>query len=250
MSNLSKSVLDKIQKGEVKLKPRWQFVLVHVVLWGAVVFSIILGSLATGVVLREVIYTNWDFVPHLGKGPVKGFLFLIPYFWIGTLILVVCASSWLLSKTKKGYRFKPWMFVLSTVLISVLIGTGMFFSRLSDRFDDAVCDHLQPCSMLKKHREMMWLAPEHGVLAGRILEIKGKELWVVNDMTGKKWNVLVGECGFKPRIDLPIVAHGKKLGENKFKAEKIRIRKAAQRHLFKPLDGSGRSVIDKKNLKK
>ncbi len=225
MSKLSKSVLDKIKKEDIAPRPKWQFVLVHVLLWSAVVAAVILGSMATGVLLKELVYTEWEFLHRVGRGaPAKGFVMVLPYFWIGSLVLITVLSSWLFTKTKRAYKIRPLFVVIGTVVISILLGAGVFMSKAADRFEDVMRENVGPYAQFKEFREKMWVDPDHGLLSGRIVEVTSEEVLVIDDLTGKRWQVEIAELDFEPEVGMRVVAIGEVKGDGVFEAEMVRVR--------------------------
>lgn len=224
MSNISKSVLDKIKKEELKPKPRWRFVAGHVVMWGVIVFSIFVGSLAMGVLLAEIFGTEWEQVHRLGRDGIPGFILVLPYVWFATLGLTLLISYYLFAHTRKGYRHQPFAIVGATALISVLLGTGLYLSRTAERFEQELIDRVPPYAQMQMHRMKMWVAPEHGVLAGKIMRVAGKRMIIVNDLTGKRWEVDIREARYRPgilEVGVGVLVVGEKTGVGTFDAEEI-----------------------------
>ena len=77
MTNISKSIIDKIKKEKIKPIPRWQFVLCHVLLGVSYLVAIFIGAIAFSIILRLITGVEWYMIREAGKGPISGFLLII-----------------------------------------------------------------------------------------------------------------------------------------------------------------------------
>lgn len=80
MPKLSKSILADIHAKKIHPRPRWQYILLHTLLWGSGIVTLFLGSLAFSFVLMEYslperVYARWMDMPNLG------FVAALPYLW-------------------------------------------------------------------------------------------------------------------------------------------------------------------------
>lgn len=237
MNNISKSIIDKIKKSGLKPKPKWQFILWHILLWAVFVLSIILGSLAFAMILGALFSTHWDLLPYIGGGPVKGFFLVLPYIWLAALVLILFTANVLFKKTKHGYRIKPAYVVIASILISFCIGLGLYASRAHNFVERSVRENIKPYAVMQERMEKMWSAPDKGVIAGKIVEIKSDAIFMLNAVTGDLWkvNIQKGAKGFPPKVGLSVIVLGKKIGENEFLAKGIRPWERVGQQRLKPL---------------
>jgi hypothetical protein len=226
MNDISKIILDKIKKEGLKPRPKWQFVLWHILLWSVFVLSILLGSLAFSVILGFLFKTEWDLVPHIGGGAIKGVLLVLPYVWFAALAVLLFVSNILFSQTKQGYKIRPVYVLVSSILISLILGVGFYFGEASEFIERGARENIPPYARLQERVEKMWSAPEKGVLAGNIVEITSDTIFILNAVTGEKWNVeLDDEISLrKPKLQvgLPVIVKGEQTGEHEFLAEEVR----------------------------
>jgi hypothetical protein len=190
------------------------------------ILSILLGSIATSLVLVKLFTNDWTIVPRLPGGHVGGFLLVLPYLWLGILALIVYLASKIFEKTKKGYKYNHWLIVGLSVLLSIILGSVVFASKAGDFVETKMREHIQPYRQYQELREKVWHAPENGILPGRIMEIKSDKLIIVTDITKMMWEVDIEE-GKKPvfvtiEVGMDIVAVGEKTGDDTFKAEGLR----------------------------
>lgn len=225
MSKISKSVLEKINKEHVKPKPKWWFAAMHVGMWVAIAFSVLVGSLAMGVLIHEFSGAEWTHVARLNKDGVPGFLLMLPYIWFGALALTLFLSYQLFAHTKKGYKHQPYAIVGATAIISVLLGTGLYVTRTAERFEAVMIERVPPYAEYMRGRERLLAAPEHGVLAGVIIDEQNGVVIVVNDIERREWEVDISMAKYRPRdveVGHAVLAVGEKTGEFLFVADDIK----------------------------
>ena len=68
--SISKKILQKIRKEQIKPKPKWEFLLKNYVFWGAFILSIIVGGLASSVAIFRLVNNDWDIMHKLGHHPI------------------------------------------------------------------------------------------------------------------------------------------------------------------------------------
>lgn len=79
-SSLRDAIIADIREKHISPRPRWQYILLHSVLWGSGIVTLFLGSLAFSFVLMEYslperVYARWVDMPNLG------FVAALPYLW-------------------------------------------------------------------------------------------------------------------------------------------------------------------------
>jgi hypothetical protein len=181
MEALKQILIEKIEKGSLRQKPRWQFVLAAtlsiigiVFLFGAVLYIISFIALIT----REQ-----EFLRLLGFGPKGFFVFLHQAPWI--LIFLLACISIILYILIKRYAFaykKPTLYLLGGIgcvvcLISFTIfkiDNHMYFAKFGDNprlpFLGGAHDHFRR-------------VPNHEITHGRILKITEHTLLVTTNDT-------------------------------------------------------------------
>lgn len=228
MNNISKNVLNKIKKEHIKPIPHWQFILLHVIVWIGLVTSIILGSFSIGIVLREIFGTDWENVHRIGRDGIPGIVMVLPYVWFIALGATLFLSSILAKHIKKSYKFSPLMITGGSILVSIILGSILYVTHISDNFEQAVRENFAPYRSLQETKEGMWMAPENGVVIGRIVAAEGDTMLIINDITGQRWRIDIETAKkparFEPTIGNGIMAIGKLIEDKLFKADEIRMR--------------------------
>ena len=225
MTKLSKNILDKIKKDKIKPIPRWQFISLHILLWTAYLLAIAFGALAFSVIFRLIGGVQWEMVRLAGKGPVQGFVLVLPYLWLIILGVVLFLAGKLFEKTKGGYRFKHVVVVLSSVAISLILGMMFYFVGVGHSVENSLTEKVGPYAEWRDMRDKFLVAPDNGVLVGRVLDIKPKEELMIIDFMRTKWVVDISEAfsvdNFQPQIGRPVGLAGEKISDDEFKADKI-----------------------------
>jgi len=218
-------ILKKIREQKITPIPRWRFIALHILLIIALVASIALGAMAFGFILRTIGDVDWEIVGRAGKGPVRGFFLILPYIWFAFLGAVLYLSGKLFSITKTGYRYRPYLFVLLSIALSLIIGAILYFSGAAHFVENGLADRVKPYAKWLEKNEQMLVAPDEGTLVGMIISVnKEKELMIV-DFMQHEWIVDISKAiykkDFKPQAGRPVGAIGEKTGEKTFRADKI-----------------------------
>lgn len=225
MSKLSKSVLDKIKNEHVTPKPKWWFVAMHGAMWGVIVISVLVGSMAMGVLIHEFSGAEWGHVGRLDQDGVPGFVFMLPYVWFAALGLTLFISYHLFAHTKKGYKHQPYMIVGATALLSIFLGFGLYASKTAERFEAAMIERVPPYAKYMENREHLLVAPDHGVVAGMIIDEKKGVLIILNDVNNREWKVDITDALYRERdieVGRAVLAIGEKSGEFDFAASAVK----------------------------
>lgn len=225
MSKISKSVLDKIKKGKVKPRPKWQFVLLHVSFAAAGVLSVFIGGLAVGAIIREVFGTEWNFVGHIHGNRAVGLMMVLPYIWFGVLALTLFLGKKCIAHTKKGYKYRH--VILTIVLLSTLLGSGLYCFGASHGVENMMRDHIGPYDDFQKSKAAMWINPENGILVGEIIEIESDTFLIINTMTEEEWTIDIFDAQFvgqhDPETGEHLITSGEISGEMMFDADKVKL---------------------------
>ncbi len=232
MTKISKSVIDKIDEKHIKPIPKWQFVLMNVAMWTLFVATILLGGIATGIVILKLFNTQWALVPRVGSK----FFIVLPYIWFGLLALMIFIGSKIFERTKKGYKYSHWTIAGVSILASIIIGCIFYATHTAENVEETMQRHVPAYKELQKIREKVWHAPEEGMLPGRIIEGSSETLIILNDLTGQTWEVDIEDArmplNIRLKVNMPVLVTGEKTGDFEFKADAIR----AHRNLPPPLE--------------
>lgn len=192
MSKFSKNILEKIKKEKIKPRPRWQFILLHILLLALFVISIFLGSIVTGMIIREIQTTTWGFVPHLpGMTPIS--LLIIPMIWLITLGLVTFTAFEIFKKTKKGYKYRPGAVMGISIVASIVLGLVVYNTDVPDELECAMANNLPPYAGLREQVESVWDADDGPFMLGEIVTLGDDGVTVLSNRDGEQWTLNLPE---------------------------------------------------------
>lgn len=225
MESLSSKIIERIKKENVAPKPRWYFLIIQGALALAFMISIVLGSIGVAIVIRHFTVTDWEMARHFAGSHFRTFFLILPYLWLVIISLMILLSESLLKHTKKGYRVSSWKFVALSIGLSVFFGGICYFAEADRPLEEGLRSNFGPYAMLKELEDDIFVAPERGVLAGRILSIHPNQEWVVIDLRNMKWLVDTRSArmkeNFPVKAGIPVGMIGMVTSENHFKAERI-----------------------------
>jgi len=226
MSEISKNILKTIDEKHIKPIPKWQFILLHVGLFVMFGFTILFGSMATGIALLHLATTDWEIVPRLGGG-MHSFIYVLPYMWILVLGLMIFLATLVYKHTNQGYKIKPSLVVAISIIASLIIGSVLFATNSAEGIEMTLREKVRPYAEYQEMRNKVWQAPDQGILPGTIVDIQGDSLMLLDDFSEKRWtinieNVLLPPLAPKPQIGDQVMVIGEKTGKDTFTAEGIR----------------------------
>jgi len=132
MTDLKNKILDKIQTGEAKMRPRWHFILKAILAAvGSVVIFAILIYLFSFVVFILHDSGAW-FAPAFGSEGIGIFLASLPWTLIFVGIIFVVILETLIRRYSFAYR-KPLLYSLSGIVLFVAVmGSAVYQTPLHD----------------------------------------------------------------------------------------------------------------------
>ena len=252
MGNLADKIVSKIKSEEIKPKSKWIFLLKDYFIWSIFGFSIIIGGLALVVILFIFTTSDWDMYRYLEGGFGMHFLTILPRLWIGTLILFLLVAYYNYRHTKSGYRYKAYLVVLASIIMSVAIGTGLFFMGLGSKIEQSFANNLPYYCGYMQHRMEMWNQPEKGLLAGEIVKIKKDDILEVKDFNNNIWQIDVSDTlwrgGGIVRTGKQIKIIGIKKTDDEFIAQEIRPWVGRREKLNDVRNGHKKEVVGRHRL--
>ena len=99
------------------------------------------------------------------------------------------------------------------------------FIGVSHAIENQLAERVKPYAEWREKRDKLLVAPDHGVLVGRVLDIKPEKELMIVDFMGAKWVVdiskAVSKNDFKPQIGHPVGLIGEKVKEGEFRADRV-----------------------------
>jgi len=189
--------------------------------------AVILGGIATSVVIFMLKTNDWGVRAHLDRSFVGFVLESLPYFWLGLLAGLLFLAYYNYRHTSKGYRYS--LFVVLGVALAgfAVLGLLFFGSGLGKAVENSVLNKFPSYQKMHHQREIeRWSQPEKGLLGGEVMEFLENNELRLEDFEGNEWRVS------HPRIPedkehfvkegMMVKAIGEKIEEGSFEAESVR----------------------------
>jgi hypothetical protein len=200
-THISKTILDKIEKENIKPRARWYFVVEHGVLWipGALVTA--LGAVAVAGMLYAVAHSGWEYHEFIYASRVDFFVAASPFLWILSFVVFNSLIVKALRTTHLGYRLSAKKILLGSIGSSIILGSCSYI--IDEKFDaDSIIRY--PVHI---REEQIWTSPQEGRLMGRI-EKKYEDSVIIRDKNNILW--IIDMSGFGTTT-FPFVVEGKSI---------------------------------------
>ena len=224
-SDFAKSILHKIQNEHVEIAPKWHFSLREYGVWGLMLLSVLVGSVAVSVIILHTLQIDIAVAVRASGGIVRHIARWAPYAWLLLLALFTLAAWYNFKHTKRGYRYSYTLVVLGSIFASLIVGTGLYFggaAEHAERYAARLSGGYYAGSA--EHRERVWSQPSKGLLAGVPLGtlVEGIEVVTLIDFTGKAWQVQSSSLSAQERavmmVSPKIAIVGTRVSDSVFKA--------------------------------
>ncbi|MFC1598941.1 hypothetical protein ACFL2U_02975 [Patescibacteria group bacterium] len=224
MSNqeISQKILQTIKSKKIEPKPKCYFIAYNVIIWFLSMLGLLIGSLSFAVILYIIINNDWDVYKNINDSFWKFLLLTLPYLWLILLAIFIGFAYYNFKLTKKGYKFPFIIIIISYILISIIIGSILYSFGVGQAIDQALTEKTPLYTKMFNNRHNLWTQPEQGRLAGIIIEIKDQNIFLLNDLTKKEWQVISVQPlkpQFKPGIKIRVI--GQQTEPTTFKAIQI-----------------------------
>ncbi len=227
MTRLSQTVLKKIEEERIRPYPKWRFILRRSFITTLFVMSILLGSLASGVAIFQLTHAEWDLYQHFTHSILEFTVLIVPYFWLVFMIGFTAFTIYFFRHTERGYRYSAIGLALASIAVSVAGGFLFYKMGLSERLEAVFQDRIPIYRTLQERRMKLWVSPERGLLAGKIIEVMPGKKFKLRDFRGNSWLIVFGEDilwrrGLSPTKNLQIKIIGQIQKKGVFIAKEIR----------------------------
>jgi hypothetical protein len=247
MNELSKKIIQKIDKEDIRPYSKWHFLFKRSVIWILFIISILLGSFASGVLIYQIQHTEWNIFSHYNHSVLEFAMLVVPYFWITFLILFSILIFYYFRRTESGYRKNTLLIIIVSVLLSLSGGFAINSLGLSEKVENTIDKRVPFYRGLRQRKRKMWCAPNRGLLGGRIIEIKKRNELLLKDFYDEIWIIDITDARIRNRVklivDRRIKLIGNISGEKRFRATEIRPWQRRRHRRFHPLMNNGNKII-------
>jgi hypothetical protein len=222
--HLSQNIIQAIQERHITPKPRWTFAVKHVGVWTAGASAIVIGGLATSVMMTYLWDEDWRTIAQM-EGGSRTILLAIPYFWIACLIGFLVLAHYALKHTKHGYRYAIPVLAIATVVLSGILGCLFTIAGLGKLIDTQLENRVPMYARFGHPRAFIWNQPERGMIGGRIIMIVDERTFLLQDPQSHVWRVRIvnpNQASPMPEdISSKVRCLGERIAEQEFAAIRI-----------------------------
>jgi hypothetical protein len=218
-------LLEKIKEEKIAPKPRWQFLLQKYVVWAAGIISLIVGGLATSVIIYFINDNNSSIYQKMDGSWLKFIFLTLPYFWLIFLAFFIFVFYYNLKHSGKGYRYPVVAMAAASIFLSLFFGVIFFQLGVGRLIDDLLGESSPLYSQVLNRQMTFWNAPDEGRLTGLVVAQTSDSEFILLDIDREAWQVEAeSDRYFLPgiiNIGKPIRIIGIKIGDNIFQARDI-----------------------------
>lgn len=218
--DISKNILDKIEKGEVTLTPEWHFTFRKVAIYTFFSLAIIGAVLAISLTIWNIANIEWDLVM---RGFEKSW-WERPFFWLFFSLLFGALGWYAFTFTHKAYRYRTIQIILIILGATFFAGLLLHFSGLSSRAEYALQENIPPYQNFIMHRQERWVNPEEGRLAGEVIDLQNSNQFHLRDIKNNQWSIETHQNTrflVRPKKGEKIRLIGTPSGQGSFRANEI-----------------------------
>ncbi len=220
MQDISQHIIQVIDEKHLKPKPRWQFLLTNYCMWIITILTVILGALATAVVLFEITHSQFlDLAPDFS--PVNKLLLATPFFWIILLIIFTAIGYYNVRHTHKGYRYHAYWIVIFSIMLSISMGSIVYALGGGERLESFFYQNISWYRYIVNTQTGSWQSPKQGRLTGYLVDQPSSNQLVIWDVNKREWLVLAHQPLPKLPLKMRLVIIGQQIDDHKFVADKI-----------------------------
>lgn len=211
--HLAQSVLHTIQEQNITPRPRWHYIVKDGVFWGVFFLSILLGAGGGAVVLYAILDTDFDLITYVPTSQLTSFLRLLPALWVLLFGFFVWAAVWGAQHTKKGYRHSIVWLVGTNMLLSLLLGGGLYAAGGGEVLERVFAEHVPFYRSIQERRKEIWRRAGGGFLVGKILDMEEENMLILEDIKNNVWRVDYSRARVHPELTLENGTQIRMIGE-------------------------------------
>ncbi|MDD4902676.1 MAG: hypothetical protein PHE24_06095, partial [Patescibacteria group bacterium] len=183
-------LLEKIKEEKIAPKPRWAFLLKEYVVWGAGSLSLVIGGLATSVIIYFLCDNSLEIYQKMDGSLFKFIFFTLPYFWLIFLAFFIFVLYYNFKHTGRGYRYSVAAVAVASILASFILGAIFFQLGAGRLIDDLLGERWPLYPQVFNQPIAFWNAPEEGRLTGLVISQISDSEFILWDIDRQEWQVV------------------------------------------------------------
>jgi hypothetical protein len=224
--DISKDILATIEKEQIKPRPRWEFLLKDYVIKGIALANIVFGSIGFAIIIYLISNNDAGSDPTITLSFWQRIIMAIPVLWIVFTLGFITISFYSFRHSDGGYKLNTVKLLIVSVIISLFLGIIINVTGLSERINSLLGANIPYYTHTFDTRNQIWMRPEEGYLAGKIVGLNDDNSLEIIDLDGKTWTVNIDSAVVKGRVNLAegiqIKIIGQKTSEKSFSVNEIR----------------------------
>ncbi|MFH1412956.1 MAG: hypothetical protein ABIG10_02925 [bacterium] len=219
----TKRVLKTIKEKKILPKPKLEFVLKNLAIWLLGILFLLIGSMASAVIIYMVRHNDWYLSDHLSDSPLAFVFATLPYFWLIILALFIFVAYYQIKCTREGYKYRICNIIALIFIFSVLLGQIFYNFGLGQKIDMHLSDNFDFYNKRLCHNSVVWNRPDRGIIIGIVEDVINQEI-IIHDLDNKHWQVSINQIKTDPRLSIgnKIKIIGEILNKDHFLADEIR----------------------------
>lgn len=223
--DFDQKLIGKMEKNKIAPRPRWLFLFRNCVIWGTGIISLIVGAAAVSTIFYFLEHNDWGMRIEMHKSFLEIFILTLPYFWLVFLGLFIFILYYNIKNTKRGYRYPVWMIILSSVLMSIILGSIFSWAGLGEKIDLILGRRMPLYGHVFNPHIDFWSEPREGRLVGLVVEISEVDSFILIDREQKEWGIIISDNtdfrGSEIIPGRPVRLLGEIISDNDFRADRI-----------------------------
>ncbi len=224
MSGLDREVLARIERLGLKPRPPIYFLARRSVFWILALISLLLGAISIAV----AIFAMTDLALTGGRGldemPFDDIATSLPLLWLVCFALFTLSAAVSVTKTRRGYRYRPLGIVATALAASLGLGLALQVFDAGGKTHRLLAANFASYQHYTYIPYAEWSRPAEGYLGGEVLSVNGAILRL-RDFRGSEWSVDISAA--TNSVDEPladegdVAIRGKVTGPQEFTAQSI-----------------------------
>jgi hypothetical protein len=202
----AKRVLGRIYSERLVPRPRWEFLLKNYAFWGLGALAVVVGALAVSASIFEIQNVDWRLSGATHPDMLSFFFATAPFAWVFILALFTFIGFLYVRRTTHGYRYPLALIALGAILLSLILGMGLYAIGFAGPIEESLGDHPPFYRPILVEERSWWVAPAKGLLGGEVVSVTPTDTsFVLRDFSGVEWTISTDDLRNR---DLATIARG------------------------------------------
>lgn len=185
-TDISQRVLAAIEGDKMTPRPRWHFFLQEGGVWVLGAAATLCGAIAVSATLFVLVTAPLRFQAASHESVIQFWADFLPIIWIGMFIAFICATDYVIRRTKRGYRYNIALLTLVSALLSVVLGYVGFLIGIGEVLERRLGPAIPFHTPVHVAMQRAFHQPDKGLLIGTVVQA---EQPMLRTNSGQVWNL-------------------------------------------------------------